>query len=178
MSFTSMDTSENNFIASYDQHADAIFRFCYLKTRNNELAKDLTQETFMKVWSYVKKGNEITHMKALLYRIAGNLVIDWYRKKKTESLEDLIEGGFEPRDTSFDALGKSELSWALGMLDKLGEDEKNLIIWRYVDGLSPKEIARTLGNLKENVVSVRIHRALKKLKKLLHGADEGRRAVS
>ncbi len=164
-----MKSYENNFLKSYDAYADAIFRFCFFKTGDRELARDLTQDTFMKTWGYLEKGNEIANMQAFLYRVASNLVIDWYRKDKTDSLDDLAEEGFDPEDNKINIKENAEVSLALDLLNKLGPDDKSLIIWRFVEGLSPKEIAEEIGNVKENVVSVRIHRALKKLRSIMEG---------
>ncbi len=160
-------SEENNFLASYDAYSDAIFRFCYFKTREYELARDLTQDTFMKAWDYISKDKVVANMRAFLYRIATNLVIDWYRKGKTESLEDLAETGFDPADPCINQADQAEISWAMKLLHKLPEEEQTLITLRYVEGLSPREIAEQIGDIKENVVSVRIHRAMKKLKTLI-----------
>ena len=72
---------EQEFSALYHQHADAIYRHCYFRVHNKDLAEDLTQETFIKTWKYIIEGKEIKNMKAFLYRVALNLIIDHSRKK-------------------------------------------------------------------------------------------------
>ena len=63
-------------------------------------------------------------------------------------------------------MGRHEGARALKALEELPEPYREAVVMRYVDGLSPTEIARTIGE-SENVVSVRVHRGLKKLKSLL-----------
>lgn len=159
--------AESFFIALYDQFGDAIFRYCYFRVSSPELAEDLMQESFMKAWKYIAAGNHIDNPKAFLYKTAGNLVIDHYRRKKESSLEALAEKGFDPSGddektiTNY-AAGKE----ALLMLKRLERDHRDILILRYIDGLTIKEIAATYG-LSENAVSVRVYRAIHKLKKLL-----------
>lgn len=106
-------------------------------------------------------------MRPFLYQLAGNLVIDWYRKHKSESLENLMDQGFDPPDLKTDNESRAELQWALANLTKLAPADRDLILWRYIEDLTPREIAEILGE-KENTISVRVHRALERLRKLVH----------
>lgn len=154
------------FLSAYDTYADAIFRYCNYKTSDREVALDLTQSTFCKLWIYMQEGQEIVSVRPFLYQIAGNLVIDWYRKKKSDSLENLMEHGFDPPDMHNRSDAHTEYAWAMEQLKKLDTETQELIIWRYVEDMTPKEIAALLDE-KENTVSMRVYRALKQLKKLL-----------
>ena len=87
--------SEEQFIKIYDELADSIFRHCYFRIYNYERAKELMQETFTRTWEYVAKGKKIDNLKAFVYRIATNIIIDEARRKKSVSLDDLMENGFE-----------------------------------------------------------------------------------
>ena len=155
------------FLEIYEAHADAIFRHCYFKVSDRELAQDMTQQAFMQLWTYMQSGKDIEKPKSLLYRIAGNLVIDWYRKKKSESLEHLAESGFDPSDTRGEDIEQTaEFKNVLKHLSQISPEEQNLILWRFVEDLSPKEIAEILEE-RENTVSVRIHRAIERLKVIM-----------
>jgi len=159
--------AETFFLALYDQFADAIFRYCYFRVSSRELAEDLMQESFMKAWKYLCDGHEIDNPKAFLYKTAGNLVIDHYRRKKESSLEALAEKGFDPQgDTASTITNYAAGREALLKLAELAPDHRDILILRYVDGLSIKEIAAAYG-LSENAISVRVYRAIHKLKKLL-----------
>lgn len=149
---------------AYDQHADAIFRYCYFKVSDREKATDLTQDVFFRVWQYLLAGNTVENMKALLYKVASNLIIDEYRKKKFSSLDLMSEAGFEPPDTSqLDTISIVEVNILVEHIKELPEPYSDIVFMRYVDDLSVKEIAETLGE-NENNISVKIHRGLHKLK--------------
>lgn len=136
------------------------------KTSDREAAKDLVQQIFLKTWSYLQKG-AIDNYRPFLYRVAARVVIDWYRRAKTDSLEALGENGFDPEDKHADPSRQAEINWIFSILEQLKPEEQNLIVWRYVEDLSPGEIALILGE-SENVISVRLHRAKAKLKHLLN----------
>lgn len=153
-------------LVAYDAHADAIFRHCYFKTGERELAQDMTQDVFLKTWSYMQHQHPILNMRAFLYRLADNLVIDWYRKHKPQSLDVLLDAGFELVETDSKIEEQAEISHSLAKLRGLGADDQKLITLRFVEGLSPGEIAEVLGE-SENTVSVRIHRTMKRLRALL-----------
>lgn len=164
------------FEEAYMRYNDELFRHCYLRVSDRERAVELTQEAFLRTWDYVKKGNEVLEFRPFLYRTLKNLIIDEYRKMKTQSLEKMVEdtegGSIEallPADESNTleaAIDRFEGSRALEALKQLPDAYKEVLIMRYVEGLSPKEIAHQLEE-NENAISVRVHRGLKKLKDLL-----------
>lgn len=77
---------EKLLIEAYDAYADAIFRHCYFRVFSRERAKELMQETFLRAWDQMVKGEEIRHMRGFLYRVANNLIIDESRKKRSNRL--------------------------------------------------------------------------------------------
>lgn len=79
---------KNEFESCYEAEADSIYRFCLVRVSNQELAKDLTQETFTRMWQTMCNGAKIINPRAFLFAIAHHLIIDWYRKKKTVSIEE------------------------------------------------------------------------------------------
>ncbi len=161
---------EKAFLAAYDEYGDAIFRFITMKIADRETARDLTQETFARAWDFCVEGGEIREWKPFLYRTAYNLVIDTYRKKRSVSLDALIdEDGFAVSDESVgekSTIAQAEMSRVRKGIDELDETYRDILLLRYLEDLPPKEIARITG-LSENVVSVRIHRGVSKLKTLL-----------
>src|ERR1035437_6469342 len=72
--------------------------YSFFKTHDPMVSEDLVQETFLKTWSYVIKGGKIHNLKAFLYHVLNNLIVDQYRKRKTSSLDVLVEKGFEPSE--------------------------------------------------------------------------------
>lgn len=159
--------SEPEFIECYDAFSDALFRHCYFRVHERERAKDLVQEAFIRVWDYGRRGNKLENARAFLYRVVNNLIIDESRKKRSLSLDGLAEQGFDPADKRAKAGQSAEVSEVLRTLRFLPEEQRQLIVFRYIDDLGPKEIAEII-NESENVVSVRLHRAIAAAKKLLH----------
>lgn len=157
----------DQFLQAYDQYADAIFRHCYYRVYDREKARELSQECFMKTWEYLSQGKQVDNLRAFLYRVANNLIIDHSRKKKESSLDAMMEEGFEPAETGPDMTTiTAEANQMIALLDKLDEKYRDVVRMRYLDDLSPKEIALALGE-SENVVSVRIHRGIKQLREYL-----------
>lgn len=161
---------EQQFMAWYDAWSDAIFRYCYFRVYDYDRARDLTQEVFTRMWQYAKAGNIIQNPRALVYKIATNCIINEHQKKQPESLEALHEEtGFDVAapETATDVAIKLDAQAIMHKLDSiLDEKHAAVILLRYVHGLGPKDIAQ-ITEESENVVSVRIHRALKKLRTAL-----------
>lgn len=151
------------FPEAYAEYKDAIFRHCYFRVFDRELAKDVLQETFVKTWEYLAAGNDIDNTRAFLYRVATNLIINGTRKKKDSSLDALQEQGFDPGEE--DDMSKRDYiqeQRVLDLLSKVEEPYRNAVTLRYIEGYSPAEIAELTGE-SPNAVSVRIHRGLKQL---------------
>jgi RNA polymerase sigma factor (sigma-70 family) len=153
------------FEVLYGDHSDALFRHCYFRVYSRERALELVQETFTRMWVYVSGEQSIDNPRAFLYRILNNLIIDEYRKKKSESLDRLLEDGFEPSENGKeDIYTAADAREVVSLLQELDEEDRKLITMRFLDDLSPKEIALIVGQT-ENNVSVRLHRAIKKMRK-------------
>src|SRR3989338_2370672 len=74
----------------YDDFAPKIFKFCYFRVSSKEEAEDIASHVFIRAWDHVAAGKEVTNVQGFLYRIATNLVIDFYRKHK-EKVEISID---------------------------------------------------------------------------------------
>lgn len=158
------EQAKREFLESYQNYSDAIFRHLYFRILDRELAKELMQETFMKTWQYVVDGKKIDNIRALLYRIANNLIIDHIRKKKETSLDSLLEKGFQPSKNEENSVkDRIDMDIVVKLIDHLPPKYHHVIVMRYVDDLSIEEIANILGESK-NSVSVQINRGLKQLK--------------
>lgn len=155
----------------YDLYSARIYRFIYFKVSSSVEAEDLTAEVFLKAWEYVKNRREIENFGGLLYKIARNLVIDFYRRRagKEENL-DLIY--FERlSDSGAVAEKAAKVQDALSViksLQLLKEEYREVLTLRYVDELDMGEIAEILGKSQIGV-RVLIHRALKTLRKVIKG---------
>lgn len=162
---------QKRFTDIYNQESDALFRFCVLRVSDREKALDLTQEAFTRLWGYISRGKLVENPRALLYKVARNLIIDWYRRIKSVSLESLTNDDdreFDPQDekATLDIEIGADAKHVLSMLDHLGPLYREVIYFRYVEDLSPKDIAEILG-LNANIVSIRITRGMEELRKLM-----------
>lgn len=162
-----MKYTAKEYSKAYDDFADAIFRHCYFRVFNQDKARDLTQETFTKVWSYISKGNDIDNLRAFLYKTATNLIIDDSRKKKESSLDQLQEDGMELQyDHQTNIESKIEATRVLKIIKQIDEKYRDVVIMRYIDDLKPEEIAEIIRETPNNV-SVRLNRGIKKVREIL-----------
>lgn len=148
----------------YDTHADAIWRHLYHRLRDNERAKELMQEVFLKTWQYVMLDKKIEHEKAFLYRIAKNLFINEIRTKKLQtSLDSLEEEGFEIKDENDMTTAHAEHTELMERLGLIKDSYRAVLVMRYIDDLPVKEIATILDENETNI-SMRIKRGIEALK--------------
>ena len=87
-----MINHKKEFGKIYDKNINQIYRFVFLKVSSREKAEDLTSEVFTRGWNRFKDGKKIDNVRAFLYRVARNLIIDHYREKgrvRTISTEDV-----------------------------------------------------------------------------------------
>ncbi len=165
------------FTRVYDRYVKAIYRFAVLKLPTEEDAQDITSETFLKTWAHIQKGGEISNVRAFLYQVARNLIVDKYRQKEPLVSYGLVtsEDGStstitEPRDgdrgrTQRMLEARADFSLLLQQLERLKEDYRDVLTLRLVDDLPFSVVAQILGKTSGNV-RVMFHRALKALKDL------------
>lgn len=162
------------FFKFYSAHSEAIFRHCFFRVSSRQKAEDLAQETFLRAWEQMERGAQIENIKAFLYRVANNLIIDFYRSKsrKDSSLEALMDEGVSfsraDHELLLDSIEKHEI---LRKLEHLEKGDREIILMRFVKDMSPFEIATTLG-VSENAVSVRVYRALRRFKEVLRQSGD------
>lgn len=159
----------------YDIYAIRIFRFVYLKTSSKETAEDLTSEAFLKCWKYIRdedkensNGGFLKSDKAgpFIYRIARNLVIDFYRKKRFITIEIDQEVKNRISDKKQDVFRiislKEDIEEIRKALRQINSDYREVVILRHVEGLNVEEIAE-ITEKSEGSVRVLLHRAMKAL---------------
>jgi len=161
------DTQEKIFIEAFSEYGDAIFRFCLVKVSNIELAEDMTQEVFTRYWQYLRDEKNMTNTRSFLYNIANNMAKDWYKKKKSHSLDVQLELGNIPIDMSASPEEAASYHEVLSAIEDLDQTDKEVLLLSYVEGLNPKDIAHVLEET-ANTISVRLNRATKRLQQKLH----------
>lgn len=159
-----MTTKEYN--ESVDKYADGIFRFILQRLKNEDVARDVVQDTFAKVW-LKKESVAAEKAKSYLFTTAHHTMIDLLRKEKyqkeIESIDQssLHEGRYQKPDQNFDL--QAVLHNALNQLPDI---QKSVILLRDYEGYAYDEIGE-ITNLTESQVKVYIFRARKKLKSIL-----------
>lgn len=154
-------------------HED-IFRMVYFRVRSEVDAEDLTQDIFIQAFKGVKRLKDVDRFRPWLFSIAINRVRDFYRKRRllffvgTPEESDALHAGNQEKNSDPEALRNVEKKdfWNQigGFLKKLSRLEKEVFILRFLDQLTLKEIAQTLGK-GESTVKTHLYRALKKFKK-------------
>ncbi len=166
MSDMEIESIKRQYLEHYDELSSALYRFFVFQTSNKEVASDLLQDTFLKTWEYIAGGKEIKNLRAFLYQVARNTLTDYRRKKKSTSLDALTEVGLDFESTT-DILEEEsthdDMRFVLDNMNILSEHHKELIILRYIEEMSIKEIAEIFKE-RPNTISVHIHRAVEKLK--------------
>ncbi len=159
---------KKRFLKAYNDYSPSILRHIYFRVNNQELAEDLTQETFFKTWRYIsKKDTEIANLKTFLYKVANNLIIDYYRQKNNKMTVAIDEVSEEFIATESQQEKEADQAFDKKLVEKfllkLKDDQKQVLLYRYIDDLSILEISKLTGKTKENI-RVIIHRGLKALK--------------
>jgi len=156
------------FAFFYDKYVARIYRFVLIKVSSKQIAEDLTQEIFLKVWQHLVDKKDIKSFQSFIFRVAYNSVIDHYRQNDRQELPlDYIK---ESEDlVSDDALTLDDKIDSTALLEKIRElksEYQEVLLLRYIESLSIDEIAEITQKEKNNV-RVLIHRALSKLKEII-----------
>jgi RNA polymerase sigma-70 factor, ECF subfamily len=155
----------------YRSHVQAIYRYVYLRVSDAHLAEDLTSEVFLRALeslpSFEYRGIPFS---AWLYRIARDRLVDHYRRESrrpdcSDLTEDLACDDAEPHDTAIRWQEETEVRAAL---QQLTEDQRVVLVLRFVEHQSLADIGRRLGKTEGAVKSLQ-HRALAALGRVLEG---------
>ena len=143
-----------------EEQYDKIYRYCYFKLYDKQLAQDITQEAFLRFYRQelsFDNGKELPY----LYTIAKNLCIDEFRKQTIDSIEELEnEATCDPSEEWIDALVLRSI------VSKLPNDEQELLFLRYANELPITSICKITG-LSRFAVYRRLSKSLKWLKEEL-----------
>lgn len=172
------DFKKQEFSKIYDEYINKIYRFVFLKVNSQEVAEDITSETFSRGWQAyrdqrpktkdqreTKNQKEIENISAFLYQIAKNLVTDFYRQKqkfKIVTVENVTIT--DPAQNPIESANlNAEMAIARKALSRLKDNYQDVIIWHYLDELSIPEIAKILDK-SEGAVRIMLSRAMKALR--------------
>lgn len=176
-----VERCKNGDEAAWNQLVEATYRdvytLCLRILRDPNDAAEATQDAFLKVWRNLAGFRGEAAFETWLYRVASNAALSKHRSRKRRrthetGVEDETLGAFAAsgsvESTAGARLELVDLERALGSLP---EHYREAVVLRDVYGLSIQEIAKQM-KISETAVKVRIHRARKKLKELVHPAGE------
>jgi len=152
----------------YDGYSEKIYHYIYRYLGEARLAEDLTAQVFLKLLEAIKasKGPR-THLSAWLYRVAHNLVVDHFRRRpREESLpleEELVAA---PEDVTVVVEKKLAQQQLRAAISHLTVDQQQVIVLKFVEGLSNAEVGQVLGKTEGAVKSLQ-HRALAALQRIM-----------
>jgi RNA polymerase sigma-70 factor (ECF subfamily) len=129
----------------FQRHSGELLRFFTRQTRCSELAADLRQETWLRLQG--RRIEEIGNVRAFLYRIARNLLIDHHRQQQARPqlapLDEALKSDLpEPERATEDSrrLGRLQM-----LVQELPEHLRKALLWNRLDGMTQREIGKRLG---------------------------------
>lgn len=152
----------------YEQHHNSIYRYIYYRTGNAQAAEDLTADVFLKMVQAVPgfRGNSAA-FRGWLFQIARNLSIDHLRRYIAHPIELLREDLFAPDSHTEKSVEHSLEAQSLHeALTSLNDDQKDVILIRFVEGLPLTETARILHKSEDSVKGLQ-RRALQALREYM-----------
>ncbi len=163
-----IDGDGDAFGRLYDMHVDRVYRHIYYRVSNKADAEDLTQQVFFKAWQAISRYKKTASpFLAWLIKISHNLVIDFYRAKKSETYIDFDVVATKP-DTEPEHLAEVHFNQQQirQTILKLHGDQQQVILMRFIEDFSYAEIAASLGK-SEGAIRVILHRGLARLRKIM-----------
>lgn len=152
-----------------ERHRRTVFIMAVQCGYDHSVAEDVAQEVFLKAYRSLENLSEPSAFPRWLYGIAHNVIADQGRKrgrrKELSGLEQAPEPS-ESTDASASLTFDETRRQVFRALDELNEDQRLVIMLRYIEGLSPREIAERLGEPRGTIRS-RIHHALSYLQAAL-----------
>lgn len=150
----------------YDRYIKLIYNKCLLFSKSEVEAKDLTQDVFLHVFVKFHNYKEDISFKSWVYVITYNFCVNYSKRNNNKKIEnksvkinDSNELLIEVSDENLFNLKVEKLSKAMELIPA---DDKMLLLLKYQDGISIKELTKTL-DLKESTIKMRLSRAKAKV---------------
>jgi len=161
---------EEAFSILYKENVKKIYNYIYFRTGNNYDAEDLTARVFQRALGHITKYQKTNvPFTAWLYRIAHNLVANWHRdnsRRKEVPIEEQVDLKQKTDIPEREIEKREELEFLLKAIRKLSNDRQMLLILKYVEDLSNKEIGDVMGK-SEGAIKSLYHRTLLELRDVL-----------
>lgn len=159
--------SAEAFGALYEKYIDQIYNYIYYRTSNGKDAEDICSRVFIRALNHIERYEDRGYpFSAWLYRIAHNLVINWYRDR--EKAEEISLSEQYPPPTMAGSVEdrielRDEKDALLQVITDLPEDRRELLILKHVEGLTNAEIGQIMDRT-EGAIKALYHRTLESLR--------------
>lgn len=164
-----IETQDSSLVETlYQRYSVKIYRKCLTFVKDSLLAEDLTHDIFIKILLNLAKFKHKSKFSTWIYSITYNYCIDFLRKDKKNKFSTLSDNDsvqLAADDSQDSELKEIESTRLLYLLDQVNTDEKMILIMKYQDGLSIKEI-QGVFEVSESAIKMRIKRAKDKMRKL------------
>ncbi|WP_346854470.1 RNA polymerase sigma-70 factor [uncultured Draconibacterium sp.] len=157
---------KSEFVELFNEMYQPVKNYVYYKTGDMEVAEDVVQDTFVKIW---EKKDEIrpNTVKALLYTIAGNLCKNRFEHQQVVfEFANNYKHEFNNSSPEFELELKEFKAKLQGAIEKLNEKNRTVFLMNRIDGLTYKQIAENL-ELSVKAVEKRMKNALSELKETI-----------
>lgn len=162
------------------RHQDRIFNYILRTVKNEDVANDIFQETFVKAITTIRQGRYTENGKfpAWISRIAHNLIIDFYRQEKSENLQscdledvDVLNRKELSEQTIEDLLVNNQIQTDVrSLIDRLPDLQREVLMMRYYSNMSFKEIAEATG-VSINTALGRMRYAILNIRRIIQEKD-------
>jgi RNA polymerase sigma-70 factor, ECF subfamily len=158
---------EAAFTEIYDLFFEKIYRFIFFRVGHKEVAEDLAEDVFIKVFRNLSTQTKENSFESWLYQIARNRIIDYYRSKKLIVPLEEVENTLEYETNIVDVVNlESQQKIFIKLLKELSAEQQVVIKLKFLEGLENDEIAGIMDK-SEGAIRVIQHRAIAKLKELI-----------
>ncbi len=155
----------------YDEYYEVVYKAVYMRLLNRENTEDVVQETFIKAMNaWESFDNDKAKVQTWLCTIAKNTMLNYIRdnkKHESSSYDEMNKNGFErgEEDPELNALTDDCAKEAYAILSKLKKGDRELLVMRYVEELSYKEMASRIDS-NDKAVAKKVERILKKCREM------------
>lgn len=157
----------NYFNLLYDRYSNKVFAKCISMLKDNDIAEDATQEIFVKVLLSLSKFNGKSKFSTWLYSITYNFCIDIIRKGKKDIITPLDDNTYLDIEDNIDdsEILETNVFRLKEILEKMNIDDKSILMMKYQDDLSIKEICDVMDKT-ESAIKMKILRAKERFLKI------------
>lgn len=158
----------------YNLYADRVFRYLYARLGQREIAEDLTADVFVRLLQNlprfkVNASRPVASFSAFVYRVAGNLLTDQYRKQKHRNHQDIDEqpnlADWRPEPFVHTAASENNRE-LMDAMRKLGAEQQAVLLYRFSEEFSVNEVAEIMGKSTGAIKALQ-HRAIANLRRIL-----------